>query len=100
MTICLQLLRSAANVFNSLRVMLAFPVNRLASATTTVCNVFLCPPCERLPCCAQEPMIEDNGVAARLAFWLRAQTITDVGHGEAGWPVFCQINVPCECRLC
>ena len=41
-TTCLQLLRSAAhaaNVFNSQRVISAFPVNCLASAITTVCNV-------------------------------------------------------------
>ena len=56
--------------------MLAFPVNRLASATllrqlfvmffsVNLVSVYR----------AQEPMIGDNGVAARLAFWLRAQTI-------------------------
>ena len=64
MTICHQLLRSAVNVFNSLRVILAaFPVNRLASAITTVCNVFLCPCSVHLVRVyrAQEPMIKDSG---------------------------------------
>ena len=73
----LKLLRSVAIVFNSFRVILGFPVNRLASAITTVCNVFLCLPCERLLWSGAHDWREWGIVlvAAHLAFWLRAQTI-------------------------